>query len=77
MGPIELADYVGLDTRKNFQHTLSSAIDYRKVQRALSEWRSKSNTEVSVELFREPDLLRQAVSQGKTGRSSGAGFMKY
>lgn len=61
MGPIELADYVGLDT----------------LQRVLSVWRSKSNTDISAELFREPNLLKQAISKGKTGRSSGEGFMKY
>jgi len=73
MGPIELADYVGLDT----------------LQRTLADWRSKSlagskpssptdkDAGASAELFQEPALLKQTVALGRTGRHAGEGFMKY
>jgi len=64
IGPIELADYVGLDT----------------MDQILERWRGQSQgsaTSLPVALLRESPLLKKMIAEGKLGRKTGEGFFKY
>lgn len=57
IGPLWLADMIGLDTMLNIQEALSVKTNNSK--------------------FRVPELLREMVVNGKSGRKSGEGFYQY
>ncbi|KAG9005679.1 hypothetical protein FRB93_009605 [Tulasnella sp. JGI-2019a] len=65
MGPLELADFVGLDTCHHI----------------LSGWREKVESgeekALTLEMVAESKTLTDLVKQGKLGRKSGEGFFKY
>lgn len=64
IGPIELADYVGLDT----------------MDQILERWRAQSQgsaTSPPTALLRESPLLKKMIAEGKLGRKTGEGFFKY
>ncbi|SCZ97927.1 BZ3500_MvSof-1268-A1-R1_Chr3-3g06461 [Microbotryum saponariae] len=62
MGPIELSDFVGLDTLSN-------------ISKGWHEDRV-STGEIEAKQVEEIDLLDKLVKEGKTGRKSGEGFYK-
>ncbi|KAG9012837.1 hypothetical protein FRB94_004983 [Tulasnella sp. JGI-2019a] len=65
MGPLELADFVGLDTCHHI----------------LSGWREKVESgeekALTLEMVAESKTLTDLVKQGKLGRKSSEGFFKY
>ncbi|GAA5859166.1 hypothetical protein JCM8547_008897 [Rhodosporidiobolus lusitaniae] len=66
MGPVELSDFVGLDTLSHIA----------------SGWRSRSASSSSSDsiapaLVEEVKVLEKLVKEGKTGRKSGEGFFDY
>jgi len=65
MGPIELTDFVGLDTSMFI----------------IDGWRKKiasgEEKDLIPELVREVPLVKEKVAAGKLGRKSGEGFYKY
>ncbi|SCV74737.1 BQ2448_7766 [Microbotryum intermedium] len=63
MGPIELSDFVGLDTLNNIS----------------KGWREDrvSTGEIEAKQVEEIELLDKLVKEGKTGRKGGEGFYKY
>ncbi|KAG8845515.1 hypothetical protein FRB96_002483 [Tulasnella sp. 330] len=65
MGPLELADFVGLDTCHHI----------------LSGWREKvengEEKDLTKEMVAEPETLLALVKAGKLGRKTGEGFLKY
>ncbi|KAG8850736.1 hypothetical protein FRB96_009603 [Tulasnella sp. 330] len=65
MGPLELADFVGLDTCNHI----------------LSGWREKvengEENALTLEMVAESKTLTELVEAGKLGRKSGEGFFKY
>ncbi|GAA5908590.1 3-hydroxyacyl-CoA dehydrogenase family protein [Sporobolomyces salmoneus] len=63
MGPLELSDFVGLDTLSHI------ARGWRQERVETGEIDSKAVEEV--------DVLEELVKGGKTGRKSGEGFFKY
>ncbi|GAA5979455.1 hypothetical protein JCM5350_003912 [Sporobolomyces pararoseus] len=63
MGPLELSDFVGLDTLSHI------ARGWRQERVETGELDAKSVEQVSV--------LENLVKEGKTGRKSGEGFFKY
>ena len=79
MGPIELADYVGLDTCK-FILDGQSVSCCLYVSLAILRyccvlgWHKEYP---DVELFRPSELLNKLVAEGKLGAKSGEGFYKH
>ncbi|GAA5830366.1 hypothetical protein JCM3766R1_002693 [Sporobolomyces carnicolor] len=63
MGPLELSDFVGLDTLSHI------ARGWRQERVETGELDAKSVEQV--------DVLERLVREGKTGRKSGQGFFKY
>ena len=65
MGPLELSDFVGLDT----------------IQHIINGWRAKIDAglekDLSKDIVKESTLIRNMVSEKKLGRKTGEGFFKY
>ncbi|KAG8921675.1 hypothetical protein FRC02_012431 [Tulasnella sp. 418] len=65
MGPLELADFVGLDTTNHI----------------VTGWREKIEQgvekDLSKDLVAESKILTKLVNEGKLGRKAGEGFFKY
>jgi 3-hydroxyacyl-CoA dehydrogenase len=65
MGPVELTDFVGLDTSMHI----------------IDGWRKKvvsgEEKSLTLDMVKESPLLKQKVADGKTGRKAGEGFFKY
>lgn len=82
MGPIELADFVGLDTSEFdlFPTRAKITVSFCPAKHILDAWRKKvANGEKSVPaaLVEESELLNKKVAEGKLGHKSGEGFLRH
>ena len=77
MGPIELADYVGLDTNKFIVQGW-----HERCGNSKSVARDNMNILVcsrfpDQELFKPSEMLNKLVDEGKLGQKTGQGFYDY
>ena len=90
MGPIELTDFVGLDTSEKFQflelcnggegsHGDDIAL-FALAKHILDGWREKldnGETSIPADLLGESRLINEKVAEGKLGHKTGEGLLKH
>lgn len=90
MGPIELLDYVGLDTTKfildgkcklstlltkiEFPSKRASSVAMQLTTKLITGWHKK---EPENPLFKPSELLNKLVEDGKFGMKTGEGFYQH